>query len=209
MPPLPIADLASGLTGAFGICAAILGRGTTGEGTYLDVSMTDVMATWTGRSGGSETSHRRRAPVAGRAGLRPLHHRRRPSGCVGRRERGALLDPPLHRARPRRPGRPRFRRALRPGRRVAACRCAPRSPTQQRDELVATLIAAGVPASPVLDRQEMLAASPFPRLPHPAARPGRHRLGPTSRSAPRRGLPHRAVNPGHIGPCYVAGRPPT
>lgn len=45
--------------------------------------------------------------------------------------------------------------------------------TQQRDELVATLSAAGVPASPVLDRQEMLTASPFPgfpiRLPVPVA----------------------------------------
>ena len=48
MPPLPLADLASGMTAAFGICAALLGRGAGGPGTYLDISMTDVMATWTG-----------------------------------------------------------------------------------------------------------------------------------------------------------------
>src|ERR1700733_1846306 len=48
VPPLPTADLAAGLTAAFGICAAVLGRITSGEGTYLDVSMTDVLATWTG-----------------------------------------------------------------------------------------------------------------------------------------------------------------
>ena len=51
MPRLPTADLAAGLTAAFGICAAVLGRSTSGEGTYLDVSMTDVLATWTGPAG--------------------------------------------------------------------------------------------------------------------------------------------------------------
>ena len=39
------------MTAAFGICAAVLGRMTSGEGTYLDVSMTDVLATWTGPAG--------------------------------------------------------------------------------------------------------------------------------------------------------------
>ena len=52
--PLPVADLAAGLTAAFGICAAVLGRGVTGAGTYLDISMTDVLATWTGRAGGGD-----------------------------------------------------------------------------------------------------------------------------------------------------------
>jgi crotonobetainyl-CoA:carnitine CoA-transferase CaiB-like acyl-CoA transferase len=48
IPPLPIADLASGMTAAFGICGALFGRVSSGAGAYLDVSMTDVMATWTG-----------------------------------------------------------------------------------------------------------------------------------------------------------------
>ena len=51
IPPLPMADLAAGLTAAFGICAAVLGRMTSGEGATLDISMTDVLATWTGRAG--------------------------------------------------------------------------------------------------------------------------------------------------------------
>ena len=51
MPRLPAADLASGVTAAFGICAALLGRASSGVGAYLDVSMTDVMSTWTGRTG--------------------------------------------------------------------------------------------------------------------------------------------------------------
>ena len=51
LPPLPVADLAAGMTAAFGICAAVIGRAASGQGTYLDISMTDVMATWTGPSG--------------------------------------------------------------------------------------------------------------------------------------------------------------
>jgi crotonobetainyl-CoA:carnitine CoA-transferase CaiB-like acyl-CoA transferase len=51
IPPLPMADLAAGLAAAFGICAAVLGRVTSGEGASLDISMTDVLSTWTGRVG--------------------------------------------------------------------------------------------------------------------------------------------------------------
>ena len=72
MPPLPTADLAAGMTAAFGICAAVLGRTTTGEGTYLDVSMTDVLSTWTGPAGaagdqgpGAGPRHGRADPVPG------------------------------------------------------------------------------------------------------------------------------------------------
>ena len=62
MPRLPAADLASGVTAAFGICAALLGRASTGVGAYLDVSMTDVMSTWTGRTGASTDFGARRPP---------------------------------------------------------------------------------------------------------------------------------------------------
>jgi crotonobetainyl-CoA:carnitine CoA-transferase CaiB-like acyl-CoA transferase len=45
--------------------------------------------------------------------------------------------------------------------------------TRARDDLVTRLVAAGVPVAPVLDRQGMLAAAPFPtfpiRLPLPGA----------------------------------------
>ena len=46
--PLPIADLAGGLAAAFAICAAAFRRERSGEGEYIDVSMSDVLATWTG-----------------------------------------------------------------------------------------------------------------------------------------------------------------
>ncbi len=45
---LPIGDLAGGTFAALAVCAAIIGRARTGEGERIDVSMTDVLATWTG-----------------------------------------------------------------------------------------------------------------------------------------------------------------
>lgn len=47
VPPLPYADLASGLMAAMTISAALVGRATSGQGARLDVSMVDVMASWT------------------------------------------------------------------------------------------------------------------------------------------------------------------
>jgi crotonobetainyl-CoA:carnitine CoA-transferase CaiB-like acyl-CoA transferase len=45
---VPVADLAGGVFAAMATCAALLGRYTTGAGERVDVSMTDVLATWTG-----------------------------------------------------------------------------------------------------------------------------------------------------------------
>lgn len=45
---LPVGDLAGGAFAALAVCAAIIGRARTGEGEHIDVSMTDVLATWTG-----------------------------------------------------------------------------------------------------------------------------------------------------------------
>lgn len=47
-PSIPWADLAGGLTAAFSICAALVGRLRAGAGDRIDVSMTDILATWTG-----------------------------------------------------------------------------------------------------------------------------------------------------------------
>jgi crotonobetainyl-CoA:carnitine CoA-transferase CaiB-like acyl-CoA transferase len=44
----PIADLAAGVFAAMAVCAALVRATRTGEGDYIDVSMTDVLATWTG-----------------------------------------------------------------------------------------------------------------------------------------------------------------
>lgn len=51
-PTIPYADLASGFAAAMSICAALFRRELTGEGEYIDVSMADALATFTGSVGG-------------------------------------------------------------------------------------------------------------------------------------------------------------
>jgi alpha-methylacyl-CoA racemase len=164
VPPLPSADLAAGLTAAFGICAAVLGRITSGEGTYLDVSMTDVLATWTGPAGPASAGPRADLPSTPTPGyglfatadggqvalgvINEQHFWANLCGELGlgdvatlgfdeRRGRGAELQGSIAEA-------------------IA---------TRTRDGLVACLVGAGVPVAPVLDREGMLAADPFPRFP--------------------------------------------
>src|SRR5256886_8612706 len=48
VPRPPIADLAGGAYAALAVCAALVCRSRTGEGESIDVSMTDVLASWTG-----------------------------------------------------------------------------------------------------------------------------------------------------------------
>jgi crotonobetainyl-CoA:carnitine CoA-transferase CaiB-like acyl-CoA transferase len=162
MPPLPMADLASGLTGAFGICAALLGRGTTSEGTYLDVSMTDVMATWTGPAGAG--THDEAQPSQAMPGyglfttadggqvalgvVNEQHFWRSLCAALGLDDLAALELAE------------RTARGDELQKRVRAA-----VSTHERDELVAILTGAGVPAAPVLDRHEMLLASAFPAFP--------------------------------------------
>jgi crotonobetainyl-CoA:carnitine CoA-transferase CaiB-like acyl-CoA transferase len=182
VPPLPTADLASGLTAAFGICAAVLGRATSGAGAYLDISMTDVLATWTGPAGAgaadladladlAETA----APTAptapmpgyglfatgdgGQVALGVLNEQHFWASLCAELDLGdvATLD-----------FAERCRRGAELQRAVGEAIA-----TQPRDALVSRLVAAGVPVAPVLDRQGMLAAAPFPpfpiRLPLPDA----------------------------------------
>jgi crotonobetainyl-CoA:carnitine CoA-transferase CaiB-like acyl-CoA transferase len=44
----PIADLAGGVYAAMAVCAALVRRARTGEGESVDVSMTDILASWIG-----------------------------------------------------------------------------------------------------------------------------------------------------------------
>jgi len=47
IPGLQVADLAGGLQAAFLVAAALADRGRTGRGSRVEVSMTDVMRSWT------------------------------------------------------------------------------------------------------------------------------------------------------------------
>jgi crotonobetainyl-CoA:carnitine CoA-transferase CaiB-like acyl-CoA transferase len=162
---LPIADLAGGMAAAFGICAAVLGRHATGEGTYLDVSMTDVLATWTGNvganDGAGDGAPSASGPVPGYGIFDTADGAQIALGVISEQHFWsnlcAELDledlAPLTFAQ-------RSTRGAESQKAVAAA-IAGRS----RDELVAALTAAAVPVAPVLDRRGMVAAAPFPPFP--------------------------------------------
>ncbi len=150
---LPIADLSGGVFAAFAVCAAALRRARTGEGEYVDLSIADVLATWTGavapRAEGVDPAVRgvpgygifeaaNGEPLAlsiitedhfwsGLCEVLDLGE----AGALAFAERMARLDELQ-------------------GRIADAIR------DRERDALVAALLAADVPAAPVLDRGGML-----------------------------------------------------
>jgi crotonobetainyl-CoA:carnitine CoA-transferase CaiB-like acyl-CoA transferase len=163
MPRLPTADLASGVTAAFGICAALLGRASSGLGAYLDVSMTDVMATWTGRTSASAGSASASEPqtVPGYGLFATADERQVSLGVVNEQtfwshlchvlDLDDLADLDFA---------TRSGRGAELQKEVAAVIAG-----RERDTLVSALADAGVPVAPVLDRSEMVAMSPFPPFP--------------------------------------------
>jgi crotonobetainyl-CoA:carnitine CoA-transferase CaiB-like acyl-CoA transferase len=165
LPPLPVGDLAAGLSAAFGICAAVLGRMTSGEGAYLDVSMTDVLATWTGPAGARPADQSDDAPAAGpipgyglfetadggQVALGVMNEQHFWVSLCAELSLGAVADLGFEE---------RCRRGAEVQRAVAEAIA-----TEPRDVLVTRLVAAGVPVAPVLDRQGMLDSAPFPRFP--------------------------------------------
>jgi crotonobetainyl-CoA:carnitine CoA-transferase CaiB-like acyl-CoA transferase len=159
---LPVADLAGGMTAAFGICAALLGRARSGRGTYLDVSMTDVLSTWTGRTGGAEgKGGGERTTVPGYGLFSTADGGQVSLGVLNEQHFwSALCDELGLGSASRLDFEERTRRgaelqiAVRDG--IAA---------RNRDDLVASLAAGGVPVAPVLSRTEMLTSMPFPAFP--------------------------------------------
>jgi crotonobetainyl-CoA:carnitine CoA-transferase CaiB-like acyl-CoA transferase len=172
MAPLPVADLAAGLTAAFGICAAVLGRATTGTGTYLDVSMTDVLATWTGRVRSSDEGASVSGPVPGYGLFTTADGGQVALGVLSEQHFWSALCAELgldelggldFAARSSRGAE--LQRAVSDA--IAA---------RTRDDLVDALVAANVPVAPVLDRAGMLDSAPFPPFPI--------RLGPPTERQP-------------------------
>ena len=156
-PAIPVADLAGGMAGALQICAAVVQQRRTGEGTYLDVAMADVLATWTGparpTAQGADPDARG-VPGYGTfeaadgwitLGIISEDHFWRPLcdalDMSDVRELG-FLD--------------RMQRFGELQHRIAdAIR------TRQRDALVTELLGANVPVAPVLNRTEMMALDHF------------------------------------------------
>ncbi len=171
MPPLPVADLAAGMTAAFGMCAALAGRTATGQGARLDISMTDVLSTWAGRAGPNPAAS---APstVPGYGLFSTADGNQLSLGVVDEQHFWSALCTVL--------GRKDlagldFAARTADGEALQGA-VADAVAARPRRELIEDLLAAGVPAAPVLDRAAMLDAAEFPDFPirlDTAARRGR------------------------------------
>ncbi len=156
--PLPIADLAGGMAAAFAICAAVYRRAISGEGERIDVSMSDVLATWTGaarpRARGGDPAAR---GVAGYGTFATADGRHVTLGIISEDHFWRSLCDVLGLAHVR--NLTFVERAARLDelrRRVATA-----IRTRDRDGLVHDLVAADVPVAPVLARAEVLALPHF------------------------------------------------
>jgi crotonobetainyl-CoA:carnitine CoA-transferase CaiB-like acyl-CoA transferase len=153
-PRIPFADLAGGLAAAFAICAAWIGRQESGEGETIDVSMTDVLATWTNVVGGGSLTGVggpvRRLPAYGTFAVS--------DGYVAL---GVIVEQHFWDATCRALGLDdlvgldvpaQLARADEARSRIAAALA-----SSTRDDAVARLLEAGAPISPVLSRAEVVA----------------------------------------------------
>ena len=158
VPAVPVADLAGGMAAAFAVCAALVRRVQTGEGEYIDVAMADVLATWTGAvrpraEGGSDTQR----GVPGYGTFATADGRYVTLGVISEAHFWAGLCDVLGLG----PHRDiAFTERLE---RVEELQSAVRDAiaARNRDELVAALLAADVPAAPVLDRDAMVGVEHF------------------------------------------------
>ena len=155
---VPIADLAGGLAAAYAICAAIVNQQRTGTGERIDVAMGDVLATWTGAvspaARGVDPSAR---GVPGYGEFATVDGGWVTLGIITEDHFWAPLCDALSLADCRdMPFLERMTHVESLQARIAAAIA-----QQSRDELVNALLAAGVPAAPLLDRSEMLRLSHF------------------------------------------------
>jgi crotonobetainyl-CoA:carnitine CoA-transferase CaiB-like acyl-CoA transferase len=160
IPRVPIADLAAGTIAALCISAARVKQLQTGEGEYIDVAMTDVVASWSGTTSGNAMEGRT-APARGSAGygvfrchdgkyltlsvISENHFWQ--AVCDGLDIDGGLRDLGHHERLDR------FEECQ--GAVTAACAARP------RDDAVDALTRAGAPVAPVLTPDEMAAHPHF------------------------------------------------
>ncbi len=182
VPSVPVADLAGGMAAALAICAACVRAARTGEGERIDLAMTDVLATWTGAD----------SPVEGAAtGADPTlvpgygTYATADGGWIAL---GVLSEQPFWDGLCSVAGLDRlagmdYTARLAGGAAVDAA-VADAIRRHDRDAIVATLLAAGVPVAPVRSRAEV-AADPH-LLARGAVRPSAPRTGTFFRMATHR-----------------------
>jgi crotonobetainyl-CoA:carnitine CoA-transferase CaiB-like acyl-CoA transferase len=150
---LPIADLAAGMTAAFAVCAALVGRRRTGDGERIDLAMTDVLATWTGAARPRAEGVLQAEPgVPGYGVFETAGGAYVTLGVLTEDHFWAALCDALGLADHR--GLGFADRMAQLASLQALLRAAIK--LRDRDELVAALLSAGVPVAPVLNRDEML-----------------------------------------------------
>ncbi len=155
----PIADLAGGAYAVMAVCAALVRRERTGDGDTIDVSMTDVLASWTGAAvrdtlPGAE-------PDSGNVAGYGLYA----TADGGWISLGVLAEDHLWAALARALGLDDAADLDFPARTARAesleKRLAAAIGGRDRDELVTVLQAEGVPVAPVLSKAEVLTAETF------------------------------------------------
>ena len=155
----PIADLAGGVYAAMAVCAALVRRARTGDGESIDVSMTDILASWTGAVppltlpggqsvGGQVPGYGTFATADGGwialGVISEDHFWSALMGTLGLDDAASLS----------------FAERLALGNGLAA-RVEEAIAVRDREYLVRELGAAGVPVAPVLSQREMLGAQSF------------------------------------------------
>ena len=146
----PVADIASGAYAAMAICAALVRAGRTGEGEVIDVSMTDVLATWTGPVGALDGGDHAGGQMPGYGPFRVADGWIVLSVINEDHFWAALMHGLGHPGLAALTFAERYPRGVELQAVIAAAVV-----TRERDALVAELGAAGVPISAVLEQREM------------------------------------------------------
>jgi crotonobetainyl-CoA:carnitine CoA-transferase CaiB-like acyl-CoA transferase len=157
---LPVADLAGGMAAALAISAAFAHRLITGEGERIDLAMADVLATWTGAATARNAAREvdsTETLVPGYGIFECADGSQIALGIVSEDHFWAALCDVLGLSEL---AHEDFSQRMAGGERMQAA-LSDALARQDRDALVSELLAAGVPASPVLDRAGMLASSHF------------------------------------------------
>jgi crotonobetainyl-CoA:carnitine CoA-transferase CaiB-like acyl-CoA transferase len=159
IPRLPVADLAAGAVAALTICAAWTKQQRTGEGEYVDVAMADVVASWVGPHDGAAIADLDERPrgSAGYGVFACADGEHVALGVIAEDHFWTAVCDVLGLAELRTLGhRERLRRVPECNAAVAAAIA-----TRTRADVLAALVAAGAPVSPVLSPTEMGADAHF------------------------------------------------
>jgi crotonobetainyl-CoA:carnitine CoA-transferase CaiB-like acyl-CoA transferase len=155
-PAILVGDQGGGLAAAFAILAAVLCARRTGDGEHIDISITDLLASWVATNG--YVDERREASVPGADDLPAIGTFQTVDGrwvVVGMRNDDRIWDQLCTElGLSDYVGLPMAARAHRGAEVLSAL--AEGFSRWRRDEIVEQLVARGVPVAPVLSREEML-----------------------------------------------------